>query len=169
MNCNALAAIIGGGSALLGVLITSIFNHISKKSEHANFVKRMRLEKIIELYDALLFTIIKGRTTIMAPINGVNHEVNGILLNPSHFYDWYMEFMGTWYTKQHYFDPRSQAACQALRVYFNRFLLNPDDIRTTMQQLTPQDVLKLTAELRPLLSACYSALNDYWSHGIERS
>jgi hypothetical protein len=169
MDCNIVTALIAVGGTALGVLITSWFNLLSKKSEHKVFIKRFRAERTFDFCEQLISHILRAEYTDFIDFAGKKVEVYHFLQRKEHFKNWYAQYVDTWYSKQYLLNNRSLIACQKL----NKFLYDLTDsheqlIReSSLKPLTPEQLAKASEELRPLLFEVHESLQSFLQHGIE--
>ena len=165
----SLLAIIGVAGTLLGVIISSTFTYLTKRSEHALFVKRLRAEKLFELYDSLLFRIVQGEATDFFDVNGQKRPIVIILTSPDSFEQWYIPFTATWFQKRHLFDDQSLDAVRAVHNFLLPVVGRAGSVRDSIGSLSREDAFQLSEQLLPLLSHSYQVLREYLFHGLEKN
>ncbi len=169
MDTTVIVAFITIGGMALVAFITTYFNYLSKKLDHKLFVKQIRVKRTFDAYEALIHTIQEILITWWTQVDGKVYQYAHIFTSTKVFQDWYGRFEFRSYTWRYLLDSQSKEDCErlhnSLTILINQYPELKD--RSKDSQMTPEELVKLSEEVIPLASKCYSSLVKYLTKTIE--
>lgn len=169
MSDTVIAAAIVVVGTLGGVFITSLFNLLTKKTEHRIFIKRLRAERTFDFCAQLVSHILSAEYVDYVDYNGGKAPIYYRLTQPASFLNWYAEFVDMYRSREHLLNPRTLEACKNLSGFLYALVDSHKELirESSLKPLTLERLVQVSAQLQPVIFEVHASLQEFLKHGIE--